>query len=203
MADVKTQKQWFVSQTPGMAESWQRFHDSIYEISTLDRKSKELIAAATATVNRCPFCTRGHIKKAQELGATNVEITETFMIASLISSGTELHWMLDDYEELLGDGNEQERWFEENTESMGSQWRTFHDALYEASELDRKTKELIAVAVAETKRCRHCTISHIKGAQKFGASKEEITEAIMIAALISSGTQLMWMKDDYEELLEE
>ncbi|HYW35704.1 MAG TPA: carboxymuconolactone decarboxylase family protein, partial [Balneolaceae bacterium] len=150
----------------------------------------------------CPYCTKGHIKKAKELGASEEEISEAFMITALISSGTELHWMLDDYEDLLGNG-QSDRWFEENTENTGDEWRTFHDALQDESALDDKTMELVAIAVAETRRCRHCTIAHIEGAQEAGASKNEITEALMVAALIASGTQLMWMKDDYEELLAE
>jgi len=201
METVATQQSWFEALTPEMASQWKQFHDSVYESGGLDTKSKELIAAAASTVGRCPHCTRGHIQKAQAQGATKQEIAETFMITSLISSGTELHWMLDDYEELLGDGADGDRWFREQTEEMGTQWRTFHDALYEESALDRKTKELVAVAVAETRRCRHCTIAHINGAQEQGATKEEIAEAIMVASLIASGTQLVWMKEDYERLL--
>lgn len=201
MDAVATQQSWFEKLAPEMAKQWEQFHDSVYESGELDGKSKELIAAAASTVGRCPHCTRGHIQKAQAQGATKQEIAETFMITSLISSGTELHWMLDDYEELLGDGAAGEHWFQEQTEQMGSQWHTFHDALYEESALDRKTKELVAVAVAETRRCRHCTISHIKGARKHGASKKEVAEAIMVASLIASGTQLVWMKEEYEKLL--
>lgn len=110
--------------------------------------------------------------------------------------------MLDDYEELLGNGGA-DRWFVENTKSMGQEWKNFHDALQEESALDDKTKELVAVSVAEARRCRHCTVSHIKGARKAGASKAEVSEAIMVAALIASGTQLHWMKEEYEELLGE
>jgi len=202
MAEIKIKQRWFEAQVPDMAELWGNFYDSVYETGELDRKSKELIAAAVSTVNRCPYCTKGHIKKAKELGASEEEISEAFMITALISSGTELHWMLDDYEDLLGNG-QSDRWFEENTENTGDEWRTFHDALQDESALDDKTMELVAIAVAETRRCRHCTIAHIEGAQEAGASKNEITEALMVAALIASGTQLMWMKDDYEELLAE
>lgn len=200
MPQVKTKQAWFEAQAPEMANAWNRFLDSVYETGELDRKSKELIAAAASTVSRCRHCTKGHIRKAQELGASKEEISEAFMITALISSGTELHWMLDDYEDLLGNG-QADRWFAENTESMGQEWNNFHDALQEDSTLDNKTKELVAVAVAGTRRCRHCTKAHIKGAQQAGASKAEVSEAIMASALIASGTQLAWMKEDYEALL--
>jgi|GEM_PF-501372 len=201
MEAVATQQSWFESLAPEMASQWKQFHDSVYESGELDLKSKELIAAAASTVGRCPHCTKGHIQKAQKQGASKEEIAEALMITSLISSGTELHWMLDDYENLLGNGSGNKRWFQEQTEQMGTQWRTFHDALYEESALDRKTKELVAVAVAETRRCRHCTIAHIEGAQQQGATKNEVAEAIMVASLIASGTQLVWMTEDYERLL--
>jgi len=63
------------------------------------------------------------------------------------------------------------------------------------------TKDLVAIVVDKTRRCRHCTISHIKGAQEAEATKQEISEAIMVVALIASRTQLAWMKENYEELL--
>ncbi|HKJ46362.1 MAG TPA: carboxymuconolactone decarboxylase family protein [Balneolales bacterium] len=201
METIEKQKSWFEARAPEMAERWHEFHDSVYQSGELDNKSKELIAVAASTVGRCPHCTRGHIQKAKKLGASKEEITEALMITSLISSGTELHWMLEDYEDLLGANGGAKRWFETNAEEMGTQWKTFHDALYEDSALDRKTKELVAIAVAELRRCRHCTTGHIKAAKKFGATENEIAEAIMVAALIASGTQLAWMKEDYERLL--
>ena len=203
MEMIEKQKSWFEARTPEMAEHWHEFHDSVYKSGELDRKSKELIAVAASTVGRCPHCTKGHIRNAMKQGASKEEITEALMITALISSGTELHWMLEDYEQLLGNAGDGKRWFEANAEEMGTQWRTFHDALYEESALDRKTKELVAIAVAEMRRCRHCTTGHIQGAKKYGATENEIAEAIMVAALIASGTQLAWMREDYEKLLGE
>ena len=47
--------------------------------------------------------------------------------------------------------------------------------------IDRKTKELIAIAASLTARCQGCLEGHIKKALKFGASREEISETIAIA----------------------
>lgn len=91
MEQVATQQAWFEAQTPEMATSWKNFLKSVYETGELDRKSKELIAAAASTVGRCPHCTKAHIQKAQKFGATKEEVSEAFMITALISSGTELH----------------------------------------------------------------------------------------------------------------
>jgi len=96
---------------------------------------------------------------------------------------------------------EQPRWFEKRAPEMAAKWRSFYNSVYETGRLDRKTKELIATAAATLNRCVHCTRVHIERAKEYGASKEEIAEAIMVAALIASGTQLFWMSGDYEELL--
>jgi AhpD family alkylhydroperoxidase len=50
----------------------------------------------------------------------------------------------------------------------------------------QKVRELIAVAVAHTTQCPYCIKVHTKNARKAGASKEEVAEAIFIAAAIRS-----------------
>jgi AhpD family alkylhydroperoxidase len=52
--------------------------------------------------------------------------------------------------------------------------------------IPRKYRELIAVAVAHTTQCPYCIEVHSKGARKAGASKEELAEAIFVAAAIRS-----------------
>ncbi len=49
-----------------------------------------------------------------------------------------------------------------------------------------KFRELIAVAVAHTTQCPYCIEVHSKAAKRAGASKEELAEAIFIAAAIRS-----------------
>jgi AhpD family alkylhydroperoxidase len=57
----------------------------------------------------------------------------------------------------------------------------FYKETYKPSVIDRKTKELIAIAASLTAKCQGCLEGHIKKAQKFGASREEISESIAIA----------------------
>ena len=57
----------------------------------------------------------------------------------------------------------------------------FYKETYKPSVLDRKTKELIALAASLTAKCQGCLEGHIKKALKFGASREEISESIAIA----------------------
>lgn len=95
-----------------------------------------------------------------------------------------------------------EEWYIKNSPKIGKKWREFHDTIsHEESVLDKKTKELLMAALASAFRCNHCTEAHVKGALEAGASKEEVTEALLIAALEGSGTQLYWAKDIFEKYL--
>ena len=57
----------------------------------------------------------------------------------------------------------------------------FYKETYKPSALDRKTKELIAIAASLVARCDGCLQGHIQKALKLGASREEIGETIAIA----------------------
>jgi AhpD family alkylhydroperoxidase len=53
--------------------------------------------------------------------------------------------------------------------------------------IPRKYRELIALGVAFTTQCPYCIEVHTKAAKKAGASKQEITEAALIAAALRAG----------------
>jgi AhpD family alkylhydroperoxidase len=57
----------------------------------------------------------------------------------------------------------------------------FYKETYKPSVLDRKTKELVAIGASLAAKCQGCIEGHIKKALKFGATREEISEAIAIA----------------------
>lgn len=67
--------------------------------------------------------------------------------------------------------------------------------------LDTKTKELIKFVVASISRCNHCATSHLKKALAAGASKDEITEALLIGSLQIAATQMNWDKEVFERYL--
>lgn len=66
-------------------------------------------------------------------------------------------------------------------------WRNFSRTVFEAGALPEKTKQLIAVAVAHVTQCPYCIRSHTKTAMRKGATKEEIMEAIWVAAEMRAG----------------
>jgi AhpD family alkylhydroperoxidase len=66
-------------------------------------------------------------------------------------------------------------------------WRTFSRTVFADGALSSKTKELIAVAVAHVTQCPYCIIAHTKNALRKGVTKEEIMEAIWVAAEMRAG----------------
>jgi len=66
--------------------------------------------------------------------------------------------------------------------------------------IDKKNKELILVALGVYAQCAWCIAMHIEGAVKFGATKEEILDACMLAVVMGGGPKLMYMNVVYEEL---
>jgi AhpD family alkylhydroperoxidase len=68
--------------------------------------------------------------------------------------------------------------------------------------LDKKTKELIRLAVASVFRCGHCAEHHLKDALAAGASQEEVAKALLLSSLQAAGTQLNWNRELLERYLE-
>ena len=59
----------------------QFYKESYFTPTTLDLKTKELIAIGASLVAKCEGCLEGHIKKAVELGLTKQEISDALVIA--------------------------------------------------------------------------------------------------------------------------
>jgi AhpD family alkylhydroperoxidase len=59
-------------------------------------------------------------------------------------------------------------------------------------QLDAKTRELIALAVAVTTRCDGCITVHSAEALKHGASHEEIAEALGVAVALNAGAAMVY-----------
>ena len=66
-------------------------------------------------------------------------------------------------------------------------FRQFSAAAFAEGELDARTKQLIAVAVAHVTPCPYCIGGHTEGALKTSASEAQIMEAIWVAAEMRAG----------------
>ncbi len=63
----------------------------------------------------------------------------------------------------------------------------FSERVFADGALPAKTKQLIAVAVAHVTQCPYCIRGHTKSALRHGATREEIMEAIWVAAEMRAG----------------
>ncbi len=75
----------------------------------------------------------------------------------------------------------------ELTPEIEAAFRQFSKAVFQEGALPRKTKQLIAVAVAHVTQCPYCIKGHTKAAQRDGATPQELMEAIWVAAEMRAG----------------
>ena len=66
-------------------------------------------------------------------------------------------------------------------------WDAFSERVFADGALPAKTKQLIAVAVAHVTQCPYCIKGHTRAALRHGASREEVMEAIRVAAEMRAG----------------
>lgn len=66
-------------------------------------------------------------------------------------------------------------------------FEAFSRQVFADGALPAKTKQLIAVAVAHVTQCPYCIRGHTKAALRHGASREEIMEAVWVAAEMRAG----------------
>jgi alkylhydroperoxidase AhpD family core domain len=67
----------------------------------------------------------------------------------------------------------------------------FEKLVYQDSQhLERKTKELIAIAVAHVTGCPYCIDVHVTKYKALGGTMEEIMEALLVAATTRAGAIL-------------
>lgn len=88
----------------------------------------------------------------------------------------------------------------EHTPDIEDAWRQFSRSVFAKGALDTKTKQLIAVAVAHVTQCPYCIRGHAKGAVREGATEQEITEAIWVAAEMRAGGAVAHSTLTYETL---
>jgi len=80
-----------------------------------------------------------------------------------------------------------------------------HQAAMADGALDRRTKELIALAISVSHRCDGCIASHARAAAKAGASRAEVAEALGVAILMNGGPATVYgprALDAYDEFAE-
>ncbi len=66
-------------------------------------------------------------------------------------------------------------------------FRAFSRQVFAEGALDRRTKQLIAVAVAHVTQCPYCIRNHTEAALQAGASGQQVMEAVWVASEMRAG----------------
>jgi AhpD family alkylhydroperoxidase len=89
-------------------------------------------------------------------------------------------------------------------ETIEHEWRLFQHWELEKTLIPNKYKELLMLAVHAETKCRYCTLFHTEVARMFGASDEEIQEAVHLAKhTVGWSVYLNGTRTDYDQFAEE
>lgn len=87
---------------------------------------------------------------------------------------------------------------------LDHEWTLFKELGLGETLIPNKYKELIGLAVHSETKCRYCTLFHTEAAKLFGATDEEIQEAVHYAKYtIGWSAYLNGMREDYDQFAEE
>ena len=107
---------------------------------------------------------------------------------------------MEDNKKLLKEiNNNFEKFSKEMPKQIGS-FMNFLQSVEKEGSLDKKTKELIAIACSVVAHCKWCIAFHVNNALKEGATKEEIMESAWVATLMGGGPALMYTQQVYKAI---
>ena len=87
---------------------------------------------------------------------------------------------------------------------LDAEWTLFQQLELGETLIPNKYKELIGVAVHSETKCRYCTLFHTEAAKLFGATDEEIQEAVHFAKFtVGWSVYLNGMREDYDKFADE
>ena len=89
-------------------------------------------------------------------------------------------------------------------ELLDREWTLFRHFELGETHIPNKYKELIGIAVHAETKCRYCTLFHTEAAKLFGATEEEIQEAVHYAKhTVGWSAYLNGMQQDFDEFRRE
>ena len=87
---------------------------------------------------------------------------------------------------------------------IDAEWTLFKQLELGETLIPNKYKELIGLAVHSETKCRYCTLFHNDAARLFGATEEEIQEAVHFAKFtVGWSVYLNGIREDYDQFAKE
>jgi AhpD family alkylhydroperoxidase len=96
------------------------------------------------------------------------------------------------YPDLIDDLNRAIRNLRGASPTAMQAFSTLAGAALAPGQLDVRTKELIAVAIAVAVRCDGCVGFHVKAAIRAGARREELAETVAMAIYMGAGPSMIY-----------
>jgi AhpD family alkylhydroperoxidase len=88
--------------------------------------------------------------------------------------------------------------------TLEHEWELFMKIQFEEGAIPNKYRELIGLGLSAVSKCRYCTLYHTEMAKLFGATDEEIEEAVHYAKSSAGwSAYLNGMQVDYEQFKDE
>lgn len=88
--------------------------------------------------------------------------------------------------------------------SLELEWSLFKRIEIEESPIPNKYRELMGIAISASTKCQYCTFFHTEMAKLFGASEEEIDDALRYAKNTAGwSTFINGLQLDYEQFKDE
>ena len=85
-------------------------------------------------------------------------------------------------------------------EFIDAEWDLIKRVQFGQTLIPNKYKELIGLGVAAVTKCRYCVLFHTESAKLFGATDEEVEEAVHYTKLVAGwSTYINGMQVDYDE----
>ncbi|WP_240482250.1 MULTISPECIES: carboxymuconolactone decarboxylase family protein [Fictibacillus] len=181
---------------PAQQQAYENFSRTVMQEGALTKKDKEIIAVAVAHATECPYCIDVHTRNAKTSGASLEELVEAvFVTAALEAGGAVTHST--HMQNALDQDENDTLYRRSNLKKLAnlkqlipngfSAYSRFSTEATKEGKLNAKLKELIAVSIAHTTECPYCIDVHTKSAQRAGSTKEELSEAILVAAALLAG----------------
>jgi len=79
----------------------------------------------------------------------------------------------------------------ENAPELWEKFSQWYGAVFEEGALTQREKSLIALAVAHAVQCPYCIDAYTQDCLEKGSNKDQMTEAIHVAAAIKGGAALV------------
>jgi AhpD family alkylhydroperoxidase len=106
------------------------------------------------------------------------------------------------YQEVLNDLNPQHRALRQQIPGVYQGFAEMSNATFESGALERKVKELMALAIGVVQGCDGCIASHARAAARAGATKEEAAEALGVSILMHGGPATIYGARAYQAFCE-